>query len=414
MIQYGMARSRASKLTATGLLLLAIFAGVALTGTRSAPLAAALKSNQDAQENKSAEHEVRRAAIFVRNRVQGLDGRVGVLQDLLSARVTGEARFSIVSRENVINSVRAMAEEGPNVGHDVDPKEDLDRILSNRASALRLGQLMQADYILIASITSYTSNTHHVRQQNVDQRIRQEHLMATYEIVDTALGGTLAANVARVEKRTRLAGYEVEPDNINDLLDDASKQLASALAEQVKRKEIRQRAGRPELVPLTVFCTIEDLTIPDVVRDENGDWVIAKDRHPMTLMDVTIELNGAAEGSAPGTVRVEPGLSRLRLSRTGFRPIEQTVNIRQETGLELSVAMQMTDETRHRMLENMAFFEDLRINQKLTDAHVEVLEGYAQMLRQSGYRVDIKHDITIDTDEPPRVEQTVQSFWANN
>jgi len=56
----------------------------------------------------------------------------------------------------------------------------------------------------------------------------------------------------------------------------------------------------------------------------------------------------------------------------------------------------------------IAFFETLKNNAKLTDAQAEMMRGYAQMLRQSGYKVDVK----IDSDlEGTTIQQN--NFWRN-
>jgi hypothetical protein len=44
-------------------------------------------------------------------------------------------------------------------------------------------------------------------------------------------------------------------------------------------------------------------------------------------MDVTVELDGVALGSAPGIIPGRPGLHKIRLSREGFDPWERTINI---------------------------------------------------------------------------------------
>ena len=58
-------------------------------------------------------------------------------------------------------------------------------------------------------------------------------------------------------------------------------------------------------------------------------------------LDVTVELDGIAIGSAPGTFQAFPGLHKLRLSREGFKDWERTVNI--YAGQKLRVALQMSD-----------------------------------------------------------------------
>ena len=64
-------------------------------------------------------------------------------------------------------------------------------------------------------------------------------------------------------------------------------------------------------------------------------------------------------------------------------------------GQTLTVALQMSDEGYARWKDVVKTYTALENNRKLTDAEVEVLEGYAQMLRQSGIKVDTKEGMTF-------------------
>ena len=110
-----------------------------------------------------------------------------------------------------------------------------------------------------------------------------------------------------------------------------------------------------------------------------------------TVSDVNVEINGITVGSAPGTFEVMPGLNKLRLTREGFKPYERTVNC--YDGQTLTVALQMTDDGFARWKDVVKAYTALENNRKLTDAEVEVLRGYAQMLRQSGIKVDTREGL---------------------
>jgi hypothetical protein len=49
----------------------------------------------------------------------------------------------------------------------------------------------------------------------------------------------------------------------------------------------------------------------------------------------------------------------------------------------------------NRWKENIAFLQAVEVNRKLTDAQVKAVEGFAKMLEQSGYRVDIRENNKI-------------------
>ena len=79
-------------------------------------------------------------------------------------------------------------------------------------------------------------------------------------------------------------------------------------------------------------------------------------------------------------------------------------------GQKLKVALQLSEAGYQRWKDNTAFLQALENGRKLTDAEVKVLEGKAQMLRQSGYKVDVKEDIKVDTKEGVKVYQSQSLF----
>ena len=144
------------------------------------------------------------------------------------------------------------------------------------------------------------------------------------------------------------------------------------------------------------------VSIPDVRLTKDNTVVIGENKLEVQLLDVTVELNGTVIGSAPGTFRAPPGLSKIRLSREGFRDWERTINVM--AGQKLKVALQMSDAGYARWKDNTAFLQKLKNGEKLTDAAVKAIEGAAQMLRQSGYKVDVKGDVKLDVKGDVKVD----------
>ena len=147
-------------------------------------------------------------------------------------------------------------------------------------------------------------------------------------------------------------------------------------------------------VKVNVRCTITEFaTLPNVGLNESNEVVLGPGHAQAFASDVNVEVNGITVGSAPGLIEVMPGLNKLRLSREGFKPYERTVNF--YDGQTLTVALQMSEEGYARWKDVVGVYTALENNRKLTDAEVEVLQGYAQMLRQSGIKVDTKEGIEI-------------------
>jgi hypothetical protein len=111
-------------------------------------------------------------------------------------------------------------------------------------------------------------------------------------------------------------------------------------------------------------------------------------------MDVTVELDGVALGSAPGDFKARPGLHKLRLSREGFDDWDRTINI--YDGQTLRVALQMSDSGYAKWKETTGFLSTLDASRKLTDAEVKQVEGLAKFLSESHYRVDTKENVHLN------------------
>lgn len=173
------------------------------------------------------------------------------------------------------------------------------------------------------------------------------------------------------------------------MIDDACEQLAAHL---VKRKDqVDEPAKEMDATGWTVVCGTTDMLVPTIVKTEDDDFVIGEHQLPINPMNVTVELNGVVVGTAPGTFQVPPGLSKLRLTREGYRDIERTVNV--VPGQTLKIDMQMTDKEYLRWKDMVVFLEQMKAGAKLTDAQAEQIRGFAQMLRQSGFKVNIDSDL---------------------
>jgi len=183
---------------------------------------------------------------------------------------------------------------------------------------------------------------------------------------------------------------------VNDLLDDAAGQLADALSRDAA--SLPTEVAKGKTVEFSVACSMTDIkdepiTVPNL--QVTADKRVAKTDAPIEVqpLDVTVELDGVAIGSAPGTFSALPGLHKLRLTREGFKDWERTVNV--YAGQKLRVALQMSDAGYSRWKDNMAFLQSLQDDRKLTDAEVKRIEGIAKFFSESHYRVDTKENLKI-------------------
>lgn len=222
---------------------------------------------------------------------------------------------------------------------------------------------------------------------------RADLLGDIYQYSSSAAPGTKAA----ASKKATVAVAYLDPDMepiVAELLDDATTQIASAL--RVKVAQNRIAAPKSKAAPVTITLNVEtaDLYIPDVQIGPENTVSIKDGKLAVAPLSVTVEVDGVAVGSAPGKLQVKPGLSKLRLTRDGYQTWERTINAVE--GQTINVAMQMSPEGLARWQQLTAFMNALKDQAKLTDAQIEVLKGQAQMLRQSGFKVDTKDAPTIN------------------
>ena len=343
---------------------------------------------------KNVPHGLRKIAIIVQNRGSaGLNEKVAVLEDLVASRVAGKG-FAVISRDDVTRSMKDYANgKEPN-----GELTALDRSLEDNSSALRLVQNLGADYILVPSIVSlgtekknYTGNG--ISTLNVTHRLR-----VSYKIVEGNQGGAVRGGAFTSEKTIRQSGnlQTESSDIINDLLDDAAQQLADAIVES--GKSLPTEVAKAALVNFSVACSMTDPRQQPILISALGitaDNKVVLTNQPVAVqaMDVTVELDGVALGSAPGNFQGRPGLHKIRLSREGFDAWERTINI--YDGQKLRVALQMSDAGYARWADTTAFLAGLDANRKLTDAEVNRINGIAEFFKNSHYRVDTKENVHV-------------------
>jgi hypothetical protein len=274
----------------------------------------------------------------------------------------------------------------------------LDQTLSDSTSALRLAQNLGADFILIPSLATYGTERKAYTGNGISTVNVTHTLRVSCKIVEAGAGGTLKGDMVTASKTIRQSS-DLQVDNsdvVNELLDDAAGQLADLLVRAAG--SLPTETAKSKQVEFSIVCSMTDIkdqpiTVPNL--QVTADKRVVKTNAPIEVqpLDVTVELDGIAIGSAPGTFQAFPGLHKLRLSREGFKDWERTVNI--YPGQKLRVALQMSDEGFARWQENMAFLQLLQDDRKLTDAEAKKIEGIAKFWSESHYRVDTKENVKI-------------------
>lgn len=357
-----------------------------------------------AERSAEESEQTRKAALFILNRGgEELVEYRGIFEDLLQGKMSG-AGFEIISPDIAMAAVSSL---------DGISQNSLDRDLEDQTTALRLGQNLQADYLIVATLTSLGRTSQAIQAYGVDVINEKFTLRTSYRVLDAVNGGTLVSSTAISEKVYTQSKHSqtITNDTLPELLDDAATKISSAFVSAASRETIRAVEREREMVPFYIMVTLQDLTVPDVIRDENGELQVTSSNYQLEQTGVTVELNGVVIGTSnfDQPLHALPGIHRIRLTREGFEPWERIINISEN--LRLTVAMQLSEEGFIRWRENAGFLQQLRRDRQLTDAEAEVLQGIATYYRQSGIRIRREEDIRIDADQAPDIHIKRQSLF---
>ena len=358
------------------------------------------------QATTLAQEAPRKVALFVANRAEAkLDAQVPALEELITSQISG-AGFSVVNRSVVLDAVDSLfAGSDPN---------KLDETLSDATSALRLAQNLGTDYILVASLLGMETETRQVKAYGVDLQNQIHTLRATWKLLNGNTGASLAGGTVSPSRTVQQTEHSQSslPGLMAGLLDKASNEIAASLIHKASRGAIETVTLASETVNFSVAITLDGISLPEVSVDASGKPSLSDRQLPVEPLAVAVEVDGivigtTGQGGRGTTFAVSPGLHRLRLVRDDLIPFERMVNIRDS--LVLNVTMELNERGRARWLEETRLINDLKMEGEINAAVAEEIRGMAQMLRQSGYKVDIK----VDTDEAITVENN-QSLMQQN
>ncbi len=334
----------------------------------------------------------RTAAIIVSNRAGAdYDEKIPVLEDLVSSRVA-DLGLRVISRETVLNSLRTFDPETASLPR---PSSSLETAFTDQSSATRLAQGLGADYVLHISLTGYGTNDRQTRAYGTEINATDYTLYLTYKILDATQGAALTGDTVKSTRSVAASTSSRSNDSglLLGLMDDASQKVAAGLKTRLAANPLPAPAAAAALATVNLKVEAADLYIPDVRVSTDNTVIVGQNQLKVTPLSVTVEVDGVAVGTAPGSIQVKKGFSKIRLTRDGFEPWERVINA--VDGQTLTVALSMTDKARAELKELTAFLNDQRNGAKLSDAEIKRLEGEAEKLKNSKYSVDVK----VDTDE---------------
>lgn len=273
---------------------------------------------------------VPRAAIFARNqdRNAAFDDEMDGIRDLIAAELAA-AGVAVLDKEEIAAGYRRFK---------VTTQEERNGLIDGLftgGSALRLAQAIQADCVVLVSLIHADK-----RQRKLAGGDEAVTYRTTFSVkaIDGQTGASFYGDV--VKQAYPVTGGVQANDMVyyRDLFERCAASIAAGAGVGIA-KWSPAKADREEKAAFTVSTTIDELV----------DGLASGARGPNSLLDevrhvvggCTVELDGVAVGSSPGTFRTTPGLHQLRVSRAWMKPWQRTVRI--DDGAGFSVALELSD-----------------------------------------------------------------------
>ena len=298
-----------------------------------------------------------KAAIFVQNHARAeMDQQVDMFRDLLTARLTDKG-FAIMDGNDVIGRFQATQTSPDPVvdllrdaakGVDFAKTEASVEQVLNGASALRISQMLDAQYLIIATFASVGTDRKQFHGQGTlyksDNEVLTRTLRTSIKVLEGNTGSTVYGDT--VVSRARLMGNDhltVETDDgDNSLVDEAATTIADNISSKVNR--IKE-------APVAGASTIE------VAVNANIDGA-------------TVEFDGATLGSAPGKFAVRPGLHQVAVSKERYVTWRRTINVVPNQVLNVTLERSAIGDDRNENSLRVAREDELI--RKTTEANIDI------------------------------------------
>ncbi len=328
-------------------------------------------------EESAADQSMLRAALFVQNRAGDVyEDKIDVLNDMITARLT-EKGFSVLDKQYVAERFREARDR------DAEMKKTIEALTSGEvdftiddalkdASALRLAQMVGADYLIVASINSIGHTTKKFKGKDslygVNNEVTDYTLRIALRVLEAGSGGSVYGDLVKATERIpQTDNLEIESsDIINNLMEEAAAEVADNIGgrtQDIRMAKVRQ----PDAVPFSVSI--------------------------FGVEGATIELDGTAIGSSgtePAELYARPGIHIMRVSREWFDPWERPVNI--QANQKLTVALALTDAGIARFKDLEGFKTAMAIAKEKSDtselSEYEIAEGEKKKREESYVHID--------------------------
>jgi hypothetical protein len=359
--------------------------------------AAGTGSTGVAAESDIAAKAPLKAAIFVRNRGgKAMDSKIDLFSDQLSARLS-EKGFAVMDWKDVVQKFRESNESDDRIfsnvrtvmaigtdtgvtGSSIATTErtsgaQLETSVGGqgdsggiaRASLLRVAQMLDADYIIVASIGKVGKESRTFKGEGTMYQTNNTadiySLPMTVKVLAGSSGQSIYGDTVTASDRIlQNASITISVDNMPDrLIDSGALKLATNISDKVQRIRDTALKGVTK-VPFTIECNV---------------------------VGATVELDGAAIGSPPASFSAAPGIHQLTVSRQYFITWERSVNI--VANQKITVSLEFTTEGLAKYKDITAFNQAEDLQKLETVAKVDIAR------EQSKADADVKEKVSSGT-----------------
>ncbi len=269
-------------------------------------------------------------AIFVKNHTKtaGMDDQVDGIRDRLAAEVSGLDFIVMDSAEigAAFNRYKITTAE---------ERAGLIAGLFTGGSVTRVAQMLNADYILTASIIGASQ----MNRVAGDRAVTIYTLRMATKVLDATTGGSVYGKNWSNKQPVPQGNGDDPMGHYDDLVDMWVQETGEDLAAARPRWR-GPTADSGVLASFTVKTTLDDIFTPLATTVDASKPV--QDELRVVAGGISVAIDGAVIGSSGGTFRARPGLHQMTVSRQWMTPWTQTVNISE--GAVFNVALELSDE----------------------------------------------------------------------
>ncbi len=375
-----------------------------------APAAAPPSAHQPAPAAASAAPPAKpiKLALFVRNVSPDVpDEKVSVLESYITAWLTSN-QIEVINRAELLNAVSAFATTGANAGTG-DPMNTMtDRLLSDQSSAVALARNLGADGLLIATITSLITDLRQVRHP---ERGNYDNIFYTLDIqwnvLDGGTGGSIASGLAQANEGLRQTESLTRTFNIDKLLRQDAEKIGQEVRTAMAKPTTRKPTAVAEATGVQVRITLADLSVPEIVKQPNGEYIIGANRYQMEPMACSFIVDGMLAGTVPGVVPITPGPHKIRIERPMVETYEKFMVVR--PGMSLTIPVALSIEGRRQWMEQTKFFESLKDGAVMREAELAKAKALAEFLSNSRLNIDTSNLNTLGVNTPTVWSQLLEN-----